>query len=285
MTHLSTYIGLFTGLTIAGMGLYFFFHPLQSSSTPWLMQGLPVFMIGYGIVRLGFSLYQVIRLFRRKTTIPSLSVGALLGLAELLESCSQKPEANMRVRMDYAGDCATCPISRMDSILRVFFREGITTVVYDSANHQVVLDMDSNLVKLDSLQHVLLAYGYEVNEEFPLDPILSPCCQSSSLHSPSSSPESPFFAMPHEEVHEGMSLLEKELESAIAPEIGGGTLPEEPDIGGLEDELSNIEEELNIGDELDTSEIGLEELEMEEELGLEEGEGSPKKKGTSEKKK
>lgn len=264
--NLSTYIGLFTGTLIAGLGVYLLLSPMGGGLPDWAAKGLPIFMLIYGGFRVGLSIYQ---LFRHrswhKRQIERLS--ALVALISFTASCSSGPEANLRIRLDYGGDCATCPLSRMDSLLRVFFPTGFVGVQYDSTQHQVLIDVDSQYVKIDSLRQVLLAYGYEVNEEFPFDPILSPCCVVASV-TPQAG-ESLLSGPSSEEIQEGMTLLEQELEAEIVPDPGAT----------LEAEL-NLEEDLGGLEELDLSEdlggdLGLEELDLGEDLGLEELDGSP----------
>jgi hypothetical protein len=155
----------------------------------------------------------------------------------------------------------------MDSLLRVFFPTGFVGVQYDSTQHQVLIDVDSQHVKVDSLRQVLLAYGYEVNEEFPFDPILSPCCVVASAPSPTG--EFLLSGPSSEEIQEGMTLLEQELEAEIAPDPGVSLEAElnlEEDLGGLE--------ELDLGDDLG-GDLGLEELDLGDDLGLEDLDGPP----------
>ncbi|MCS7297756.1 MAG: hypothetical protein RMK19_04565 [Bacteroidia bacterium] len=264
MLNVSNYIGLFTGLLIAGMGVYLLYADSIRLGLPtWLQLSAPIFFIGYGAIRFGLSLYHLLRHRRPSGSDMVLVVGVLL-----LNACRRGPEANLRVRFDYVGECASCPLARMDSILRVFFPLGVVAVSLDSAQVQVVLDLDTHYVRLDTVKHVLLGFGYEVDEEIAVDPILSPCCVSVSSEVASGS--SLIVGVSPSEVHAEMSLLERELES----ELG-----ESPSIN-LDTEL-NLEEdlgleELDLESGLETEGLGLEELDLELELELDE----PKAKGT-----
>ncbi|MCX8112774.1 MAG: hypothetical protein N3E49_06230 [Bacteroidia bacterium] len=270
MATLSVYLGLFTGLLISGIGAYLYVHPLDSGLPAWAQQGLPLFMIAYGAVRFGFSLYKLLRRKGRE--------GIMLGLTlifPLLMRCSSASEANLRLRFDYLGECSTCPISRMDSILRLFFPVGVFSVALDSAQHQVVVDLDSNHVRLDTLRQVLLAYGYEINEEISVDPILSSCCAIPEFHS-AGSEAGPLAGPSASEIQEDMTLLERELEQEL------GVSPDVPNLN-LDSEL-NLDEDLGL-EELDLEgggfepidDLGLEELDVELELEMEESQPRKKK--------
>lgn len=258
MAAVSTYIGLFTGLLISGMGIYLYLYPIESGFPAWVRQGLPFFMIGYGAIRFGFSLYKLLQ--KRSPRDPGGTLLILLPLA--LIRCSQAPEANLRLRFDYAGDCSTCPITRMDSVLRVFFPVGIVSVSLDTTQHQVLLDLDSNQVRVDTLRQVLLAYGYEIDEEISADPVLSPCCIIADVGSGAG----PLAGPGTGEIQEDMTLLERELEQEL------GVNPEAPQLN-LDSEL-NLDEDLGL-DELDLEggigageDFGLDELDMEMDLDL-----------------
>lgn len=268
MPAVSAYIGLFTGLLISGMGIYLYLHPIESGFPAWVRQGLPFFMIGYGAIRFGFSLYKILQ----KKPYRDSNHGTLLLLSLFLLRCSSGPEANLRLRFDYIGDCSTCPISRMDSILRTFFPVGVVSVSLDTLQNQVLLDIDSNLVKVDTVRQVLLAYGYEIDEELSADPVLSPCCVIADAGSAAGPLAGPGVA----EIQEDMTLLERELEQEL------GINPEAPQLN-LDTEL-NLEEDLGL-DELDLEsgmlggeDLGLDDLDLDMELDLDMDEPKPKKK-------
>lgn len=275
MPLLSAYMGLVTGLLLTGMGVYLYMRPIEGGWPGWVSQGLPAFMIAYGLFRLGFSAYQLLR----KRPPRSEGHAILLVFALLLGlGCSSDPEVNLRLRMDYAGECASCPLQRMDSILRVFFPTAIAAVSYDSVHHQVVIDMDSQRVSLDTLRTVLLAYGYEIEEEIPLDPILSPCC----IHLAEAAGTSSAIALaaPQDQAEE-MTALERELEADLLPESAPINLEGELN---LEDNIESLED-LSLDEGLDAGDISLDELDLEEDLGLDDIEGSsskskPKKSGS-----
>jgi hypothetical protein len=134
-----------------------------------MQEVVPYFLIGYGILRIGMSLY-FLRRARRKNIIP------LVLLSVSLWHCKGGPEENLRIRFPYDGECASCPLARMDSLLRYYFPKAIVGVSYDSTKQEVLLLLDSHYVRVDTLIQVLLAYGYEVNDQLPSDPLLSPCC-------------------------------------------------------------------------------------------------------------
>ncbi|MCS6894943.1 MAG: hypothetical protein NZZ60_02185 [Bacteroidia bacterium] len=278
MAGISTYLGLFTGLIIAGMGGYLYLHPIGAGYPAWVGRGLPAFMIAYGAIRLAFSLYSLLRRRGRVGASPVVFLPLLF-----LNSCSSdEPQANMRMKFDYVGDCSSCPISRMDSILRVFFPKGIVGVSLDTANHVVSIDLDSHHVRMDTLKTVLLAYGYEIDEDISIDPVVSACCASvreayqggggstSGGSGPSAS------ELPSPEIHEEMTQLERELEQEL------GVSPETPQLN-LDSEL-NLDEDLGL-DELDLEggggigieDLSLDDMDMEADLDLDMEESKPKK--------
>lgn len=267
MAPLSAYLGLFTGTLITGMGIYLYLHPLQGGPG-WLVGSVPFLLMGYGLFRVGFSAYLLWR--RRSGRLPPGAL-AFVGLATLL-GCQSDPQANLRIRMPYHGECATCPVSRVDSLLRVFFPKGFVAASYDSTTQEVILDIDTQQVRWDTIRTVLLAYGYEVEEELPLDPILSPCCVVASAPS---APEQNPLALPAPEVTEGMTELEAELEADLLPEstpLSEKDLTLDEDLGGLED--------INLDEDLGGSEgLGVEDLDLDADLdmGLEDLEGPPSK--------
>jgi len=268
MASLSTYLGLFTGTLLTGMGFYLYQHPLEGSPS-WLIRSVPPLLIGYGLFRVSLSAYLLWR--RRDRRLPPealLLVGAIT-----LFRCASEPEANLRIRMPYLGECAACPLSRLDSLLRVFFPKGFIAASYDSLHQEVVLDLDTQQVRWDTLRTVLLAYGYEVEEELPLDPILSPCCVAASANP--SAPEQNPLALPAPEVTEGMTELEAELEAELLPEttpLSEKELTLDEDLGSLED--INLDEDLG-----GTEGLGVEDLDLDVDLdmGLEDLEGAASK--------
>ncbi|MDW8057055.1 MAG: hypothetical protein RMJ57_02125 [Bacteroidia bacterium] len=271
MTAISAYLGIFTGLLISLMGIYLYFQPIESDLPAWVKQGLPFFMIAYGAIRFSFSLYKILR----RRDIPTSTLIVLLAIP-LLTQCKSEPKANVRMKFDYMGDCSSCPISRMDSILRIFFPKGIISVTLDTTQHQVSIELDSNQVRLDSLRHVLLAYGYEIDEEIAIDPILSSCCTIPLPPAEGGGDADPLAGPSPSDIQEDMSLLERELEQEL------GVSPDVPQLN-LDTEL-NLDEDLGL-DELDlegggltpADDLGLEDLDMELDLDLEESKPAQKK--------
>ncbi|MEN3040642.1 MAG: hypothetical protein ABDH66_03775 [Bacteroidia bacterium] len=278
MTRISTYLGLFTGLVIAGIGFYLYLYPIGSGLPPWAKQGLPIFMIAYGAIRLGFSVYSILR----KQSASDFSPILIIPIVFLSRCSSDDTEANMRLKFDYLGDCSSCPISRMDSILRVFFPKGIVAVSLDTAHHVVILDLDSHHVRIDTLKTVLLAYGYEIDEEISVDPIITSCCASAQdistntgAHTEVPGGSSSASVLPSPEIQEEMTQLERELEQEL------GVSPEGPPIN-IENEL-NLDEELGLEDlDLESGagigleDFNLDEMDMEAELDLEMDSPKPK---------
>lgn len=284
MPPLSVYIGLFTGTILAGLGVYLLLNPLSAPNfSPTLIKTFSYFLIGYGGFRIGYSLY-LIRRHRKGTRLPFWII-PFTGLA--LQYCSSGPEENVRVHFEYAGDCATCPLSRMDSLLRVYFPNGITSLRYDSTAYEVILGIDSHKVRLDTLRAVLVAYGYQVDEDIAVDPILAPCCvlpESETASSPSSG-EASLSLGSSADLQSEMSLLERELmdEGILGDESAGVSINLDAELG-LEDELGGLED-LDLEGGLDMGEdLGLDDLDMDMDLELDDLGGSPPKKKTPAKK-
>lgn len=267
MAWISAYIGVFTGLLIAGMGIYLYRYPVLSGFPAWVQSGLPIFMMIYGGIRFGFSLYKIWQQRRNWRTFGVLILGTTV-----FTYCQKGPETNLRLRFDYAGDCAACPLSRMDSLLRLFFPMGVISVSLDSAQNHVILDLDSHYVRIDSLRQVLLVYGYEIDEDIGVDPILSSCC----LVAEASTPAPPLAGPSPSDIQEDMTMLERELEQEL------GVTAEAPQLNldaelNLDEELG-LEEELDLGGGLEMGEdLGLEDLDIDLELDLEEPKPTPKK--------
>ncbi len=271
MPSLSTYLGLLTGTLIAGMGFYLYQHPLGGGPS-WLTQSVPFLFMGYGLFRVVLSAYLLWR--RRNRRLPPQAL-LLAGVLTLLR-CGSEPNVNLRIRIPYLGECAACPLSRMDSLLRIFFPKGFIAASYDSLHQEVVLDLDTQWVRWDTLRTVLLAYGYEVQEELPLDPILSPCCVIASA-TPSTPEQNP-LALPAPEVTEGMTELEAELEAELLPEsapLNEKELTLDEDLGGL-----GGLEDLNLDEDLGGTEgLGMEDLDLDVDLdmGLDDLDGAASK--------
>jgi hypothetical protein len=161
----------------------------------------------------------------------------------------------------------------MDSLLRYYFPKAIVGVSYDSTKHEVLLLLDSHYVRVDTLIHVLLAYGYEVNDQLPSDPLLSPCC--TPLEAAMQTEGASLFteANPKEEV----SSLEQELEAQLSedPSLPQEDLSLDEDIGDLEN--FDIQEG---GVDMGMDE-GLDDLGLDEDLDLDLD--SKPKKGSSQK--
>jgi len=246
------YIGLFSGTLFIILGVALRYLPVPATA-PWMQEVVPYFLIGYGILRIGMSLYFLWRA-RQKNVIP------LILLTLSLWHCRRGPEENLRIRFPYDGECASCPVSRMDSLLRYYFPKAVVALSYDSTENEVVLHLDSNYVQTDTLIQVLLAYGYEVNDQLPSDPLLSACC--TPIGATNQSEEGLFAeANPKEEV----SLLEQEIESQLAEEP---PLPQE-DLS-LDAELSELEDFDVLEEGLDTGlDEGLDDLGLDDDLDLE----------------
>lgn len=266
MPKWNLYIGVFSGTLFILLGALMFFLPTPASA-PWMKDLLPYVLGGYGLLRLGMSVY----LLRRKPPL------ALFLFVFWVLSCSRGPEENMRIRFSYDGECSTCPLARMDSLLRKHFPKALVETVYDSANSEVILKLDSHYIKTDTLIAVLLTYGYAVNDQLPYNPLLSPCCTSLDLEPAAfNAPSlvSPEEVSPKEEI----ALLEQELEQELSEDqIPSGDLDE---IGNLEeslDELENLDLEGEVPLDIGLEE-GLDDLGLDEDLGLGLDESSPSKK-------
>jgi hypothetical protein len=161
----------------------------------------------------------------------------------------------------------------MDSLLRHYFPKAIVGVSYDSTNHEVLLLLDSHYVRVDTLIQVLLAYGYEVNDQLPSDPLLSPCC--TPLEAAMQTEGASLFteANPKEEV----SSLEQELEAHLSeePSLPQEDLSLDEDIGDLEN-FDIQEGGVDVG-----MDEGLDDLGLDEDLDLDLD--SKPKKGSSQK--
>ncbi len=255
------YIGLFSGALFIFLGLALRYLPTPAEA-PWMREVAPYLLIGYGLFRIVISTYLV---WRKRRPHQPLS---LVLLSFLICHCSSGPEDNLHIRFAYDGECASCPIGRMDSLLRLYFAKAVVETVYDSAKDEVLLRLDSNHVKLDTIIQVLLAYGYEVNEELPSDPILSSCCAAIETQVQSESGALFSEANPREDI----SALEQDLETHLSEEP---PLPQEE--LSFEDDLGDLE---NL-DLQDTGDMGLDEglddLGLEDDLDLDDGIAQPKK--------
>jgi hypothetical protein len=267
MPKWGNYIGLFSGMLFIILGIALRYLPVPATA-PWMQEVVPYFLIGYGILRIGMSLY-FLRRAQRKNIIP------LVLLSVSLWHCKGGPEENLRIRFAYDGECASCPLARMDSLLRYYFPKAIVDVSYDSTKQEVLLLLDSNHVRIDTLIQVLLAYGYEVNDQLPSDPLLSSCC--TPLEAVTHTEGGSFFAEanPKEEV----SLLEQEIEAQLLEEPA---LPQE-DLS-LDDDLGELENfDISEGGAEAGLDEGLDDLGLEDDLDLE-LEPKPKKNTSQQKK-
>jgi hypothetical protein len=234
--------------------------------TPWIREVGPFLLIAYGVLRIGMSVYFLWRR-RRDAVLP------VVGLLFFLWHCSSGPEDNLHIRFPYDGECASCPLARMDSLLRYYFPKAIVGVSYDSTKQEVLLLLDSHYVRIDTLIQVLLAYGYEVNDQLPSDPLLSPCCMP--LEAAMQTEGTSLFteANPKEEV----SSLEQELEAQLSeePSLPQEDLSLDEDIGDLEN-FEIQEGGVDVG-----MDEGLDDLGLDEDLDLDLD--SKPKKGSSQK--
>ena len=265
MPKWSSYIGLFSGTLFIGLGIVWLYMRIEFYD-PWISKFGPFLLIAYGVLRIGMSVYFLWRR-RRDAVLP------VVGLLFFLWHCSSGPEDNLHIRFPYDGECASCPLARMDSLLRYHFPKAIVGVSYDSTNQEVLLLLDSHYVRVDTLIQVLLAYGYEVNDQLPSDPLLSPCC--TPLEAAMQTEGASLFAEanPKEEV----SSLEQELEAHLSeePSLPHEDLSLDEDIGDLEN-FDIQEGGVDVGiDE------GLDDLGLDEDLDLDLD--SKPKKGSSQK--
>jgi len=262
MPKWGNYIGLFSGTLFIILGITLRYYLPRPITAPWVAY----ILIGYGILRIGMSLY-FLRRAQRKNIIP------LVLLSVSLWHCKGGPEENLRIRFPYDGECASCPLARMDSLLRYYFPKAIVGVSYDSTKQEVLLLLDSHYVRIDTLIQVLLAYGYEVNDELPSDPLLSPCC--TPLEAAMQTEGASLFteANPKEEV----SSLEQELEAQLSeePSLPQEDLSLDEDIGDLEN-FDIQEGGVDVG-----MDEGLDDLGLDEDLDLDLD--SKPKKGSSQK--
>jgi hypothetical protein len=262
MPKWGNYIGLFSGTLFIILGITLRYYLPRPITVPWVAY----ILIGYGILRIGMSLY-FLRRARRKNIIP------LVFLSVSLWHCKGGPEENLRIRFPYDGECASCPLARMDSLLRYYFPKAIVGISYDSTKQEVLLLLDSHYVRIDTLLQVLLAYGYEVNDQLPSDPLLSPCC--TPLEAAMQTEGASLFteANPKEEV----SSLEQELEAQLSeePSLPQEDLSLDEDIGDLEN-FDIQEGGLDVG-----MDEGLDDLGLDEDLDLDLD--SKPKKGSSQK--
>ncbi len=260
MQKWSSYIGFFSGTLFIGLGIALRYLPVPATA-PWMQEVVPYFLIGYGVLRIGLSVYFL----RRRNRTTTLLATALL----FLWHCNRGPEKNLLIRFPYDGECASCPLVRMDSLLRFYFPQAVVQVSFDSAQQDVILHLDSHYVRIDTLVQVLLAYGYEVNDQLPSDPFLSSCCTPIEASIQTEGGANVFAdANPREEV----SLLEQELEAQLSEEP---SLPHEEI--SLDDDISDLE---NFDIQDATGETGLEEglddFDLDEDLELD-AEPKPKK--------
>ena len=259
MQKWSSYIGLFSGTLFIGLGIALRYLPVPATA-PWMREIVPYFLIGYGVFRIALSAYFLWRR-SRSTTLP------ILVSVFFLWHCSHGPEENLRLRFSYDGDCSSCPLARMDSLLRYHFPKAIVEVSFDSAQQEVVLHLDSNHARVDTLVQVLLAYGYEVNDQLPSDPILSPCC--TPIEAAIRTDET---ASSEAGLKEEVSLLEQDIEVQLS---------EEPTITmedfTLDDDISDLEDfDLQDGGVDLGMDEGLDDLGLDDDLDLD-MEPKPKK--------
>ncbi len=260
MQKWSSYIGIFSGTLFIGLGIGVRYYLPVPATASWMREIVPYFLIGYGIFRIALSSYLIWRQ-SRSTTLP------VIVSVFFLWHCQRRPDENLLVRFPYDGECSSCPLTRMDSLLRYHFPQAIIQVSYDSAHQEVVLHLDSNHVRVDTLVQVLLAYGYEVNEQLPSDPLLSSCCTPIDA---AIQTESAVFAEANPK--EDVSLLEQELEAHLLEEPA---VPQE-DIS-LDDDISDLENfDLQDGGVDLGMDEGLDDLGLDEDLDLD-MEPKPKK--------
>jgi hypothetical protein len=79
MPKWGNYIGLFSGMLFIILGIALRYLPVPATA-PWMQEVVPYFLIGYGILRIGMSLY-FLRRARQKTSYPSSFYLFLYGTA------------------------------------------------------------------------------------------------------------------------------------------------------------------------------------------------------------
>ncbi|MGQ9863776.1 MAG: hypothetical protein ACUVRD_04760 [Bacteroidia bacterium] len=191
----------------------------------------------------------------------------------LFYACDSSPKPNLRLRFDYQGICSECPLSRMDSVLRIHFSEGVIAMAYDSVGGQVVLALDTTKgATIDKIIEVLVQWGYDVNENFSdeLSSIVSPCCHREEAVSAGetggatdSGGGGDLFAQ-SVPIEGDINLLEAQIEEEIAP--SGETVVLE----GIEP-LDDIDAELSledIGTEGELEDVGDIDLDLDLDMDL-----------------
>jgi hypothetical protein len=109
-----------------------------------------------------------------------LTVAGLLAI--LLTACG--PSANKKLVINVGGPCETCPIERLDSILKNF--DGYVAHTFDAKTGDLTIDLDSSLTSPRQLAETLTDYGYEVSsKEFsillPTEKVKDACCTAQQL--------------------------------------------------------------------------------------------------------
>lgn len=109
-----------------------------------------------------------------------LTVAGLLAI--LLTACG--PSANKKLVINIGGPCETCPVERLDSILKNF--DGYVAHTYDAKTGDLTIDLDSTVTPPRQLAETLTDYGYEVtSKEFsillPTEKVKDACCTAQQL--------------------------------------------------------------------------------------------------------
>jgi|GEM_PF-3917494 len=109
-----------------------------------------------------------------------LTVAGLLAI--LLTACG--PSANKKLVINIGGPCETCPIERLDSILKNF--DGYVAHTFDAKTGDLTIDLDTTITPPRQLAETLTDYGYEVSsKEFsillPTEKVKDACCTAQQL--------------------------------------------------------------------------------------------------------
>jgi hypothetical protein len=109
-----------------------------------------------------------------------LTVAGLLAM--LLTACG--PSANKKLVVNIGGPCETCPIERLDSILKNF--DGYVAHTFDAKTGDLTIDLDTTITPPRQLVETLTDYGYEVSsKEFsillPTEKVKDVCCTAQEL--------------------------------------------------------------------------------------------------------
>ncbi len=186
-------------------------------------------------------------------------------------ACKRGPELNKEVTLYYGGPCQTCPIERIDTLLRKL--PGVITLVIDSAEQKIHLGIDSTLIKRATIVELLNDWGYDVDDDIALFvEFRSPCCEADELLESSIMEEVSLFQKGTQKdtttaqtAQDPLTTLEEDPLLSLESEENAEAMAEDL----LESELNleaTLEAELNLDEELE-SELDLD-FDLDEELDL-----------------